>query len=52
MTYEKAIEIMKRMKQAAIDWHDSSWAKKKESKDILKAYDMAIKALEQCRDLE
>lgn len=45
MTNKEAIEIMERMKQSAIDFHDHSWLKKKASKDILKAYDMAIEAL-------
>lgn len=52
MTNKEAIEIIERMKQSAIDFHDPSWLKKKASKDILKAYDMAIEALkkEPCED--
>ena len=45
MTDKEAIEIMERMRKAFIDLHTPAQRKKKENKDILKAYDMAIEAL-------
>ena len=47
MTNEEAIKKMKSMKQTFIDLHTPQQMKKKESKRVIEAYDMAIKALEQ-----
>jgi len=46
MTKEEAIKKMESMKQTFIDLHTPQQMKKKESKRVIEAYDMAIKALE------
>lgn len=45
MTKEDAIKKMESMKQTFIDLHTPQQMKKKESKRVMEAYDMAIKAL-------